>query len=83
MKAQDHSKQNFKFPNDRKINVGVLLYEGVEIVDTRSPIDVFIKANNLNGKYNIYTVSATSNKNVIMDGKVFTVQSKYSIDDIY
>lgn len=75
--------QNGKFniPKDRKINIGVLVYDGVEIVDTGGPIDVFVKANNINGKYNIYTVSATANKNIIMDGGTVNLVSKYSIYD--
>lgn len=70
-----------KIPTDRKINIGVLVYDGVEIVDTGGPIDVFVKANNINGKYNIYTVSATANKNIIMDGGTVNLLSKYSIYD--
>lgn len=79
--AQNSSKSKFHFPTDRKINIGVLVYDGVEIVDTGGPIDVFIKANNWNGNYNIYTVSATVNKNTIMDGGTITLLSKYSIYD--
>lgn len=70
-----------KIPTDRKINIGVLVYDGVEIVDTGGPIDVFVKANDINGKYNIYTVSATANKNIIMDGGTVNLLSKYSIYD--
>jgi transcriptional regulator GlxA family with amidase domain len=79
--AQDNSKNTFNFPTDRKINVGVLVYDGAEIVDTSGPIDVFVKGNNWKGNYNIYTVSATTNKNVIMDGETVTLASKYSIYD--
>lgn len=79
--AQQGSKNKFNFPADRKINVGVLVYDGVEIVDTGGPIDVFVKANNWNGNYNIYTVSATAKKNIIMDGATVNLLSKYSIDD--
>ena len=79
--AQEGSKNKFNFRTDRKINVGVLVYDGVEIVDTGGPIDVFVKANNWNGNYNIYTVSATANKNIIMDGGTVNLQSKYSLYD--
>lgn len=79
--AQDGSKSKFNFPTDRKINIGVLVYDGVEIVDTGGPIDVFVKANNWNGNYNIYTVSATANKNIIMDGGTVNLVSKYNIFD--
>lgn len=71
----------FKIPNDRKINIGVLVYDGVEIVDTGGPIDVFIKANNINGKYKIYTVSATDKKKIIMDGGTVNLMSQYTIYD--
>lgn len=81
MNTQNNTKQNFNFPDNRKINVGVLVYDGVEVVDTSGPIDVFIKANNWNNNYNIYTVSATANKNVMMDGKTFNLQSTYNIND--
>jgi len=79
--AQESAKSTFNFPTDRKINIGVLVYDGVEIVDTGGPIDVFIKANNWNGNYNIYTISATANKNIIMDGGTVNLVSKYSIYD--
>lgn len=79
--AQNSSNSKFNFPTDRKINIGVLVYEGVEIVDTGGPMDVFIKANNWNGNYNIYTVSASANKNTLMDGGTFNLLSKYSIND--
>ncbi|SES23755.1 DJ-1/PfpI family protein [Pedobacter rhizosphaerae] len=79
--AQENKETKFSFPKDRKINVGVLVYDGVEIVDTGGPIDVFVKANNSNNKYNIYTVSATQNKNIIMDGNTVNLVSKYNIFD--
>lgn len=40
------------------INVAVLVYPGVEVIDMNGPIDVFIKANRFNGnKYRVYTVA--------------------------
>lgn len=81
LNAQVNSKQNLNFPKDKKINVAILVYDGVEIVDTGGPMDVFIKANNWNGNYNIYTVSASENKNTLMDGGTFTMISKYNIKD--
>lgn len=80
-KAQVKAKTNFNFPKGKKINVGVLVYDGAEIVDTGGPIDVFIKANNGKNNYNIYTVSASKSKNVIMDGNAFDLVSKYNIFD--
>lgn len=77
------SAQNgkFDFPNNRKINIGVLVYDGVEIVDTGGPIDVFIKANNMNNRYKIYTVSATDKKKIIMDGGTVNLLAQYTIYD--
>lgn len=79
--AQNSSTTKFNFPTDRKINIGILVYDGAEIVDTGGPMDVFIKANNWNGNYNIYTVSATANKNTLMDGGTVNLLSKYNIKD--
>lgn len=79
----DVNAQNsqFNIPKDRKINIGVLVYDGVEIVDTGGPIDVFVKANNMTGKYKIYTVSATNKKQIIMDGGTVNLVSQYTIYD--
>lgn len=79
--GQDKAKSKFNFPGDRRINIGVLVYDGAEIVDTGGPMDVFIKANNWNGNYNIYTVSATANKTTLMDGGTVKLVSQYSIYD--
>lgn len=44
-----------------KVNIAILVYPGVEMVDMNGPADVFLKANNLNnGKYEIYTVAETA-----------------------
>jgi transcriptional regulator GlxA family with amidase domain len=44
-----------------KLNVAILVYPGVEMIDMNGPADVFLKANNLNnGKYQIYTLAETS-----------------------
>ncbi|OXA69070.1 hypothetical protein B0A67_20145 [Flavobacterium aquidurense] len=79
----DVNAQNSKFniPKDRKINIAVLVYDGLQIVDTGGPIDVFIKANNMNGKYNIYTVSATDKKKIVMDGGTVNLIAMYTIYD--
>lgn len=46
---------------DGVINVAVLVYPGVEVIDMNGPIDVFIKANHFNGnKYRVYTVAESS-----------------------
>jgi len=45
MNAQSKSKENFNFPKDRKTNIAVLVYDGVEIVDTGGPMDVFTRNN--------------------------------------
>ncbi|MFC0777000.1 DJ-1/PfpI family protein [Flavobacterium sp. HJSW_4] len=79
--AQSITNDKFSFANDRKINIGVLVYDGVEIVDTGGPIDVFVKANNMTNKYRIYTVSATDKKQVVMDGGTMNMVSQFSIFD--
>lgn len=43
------------------INVAVLIYPGIELIDMNGPIDVFVKANRYNkGKYNVFTVSESA-----------------------
>lgn len=43
---------------NKVINVAVLVYPGVEVIDMNGPIDVFIKANSFNGnRYRVYTVA--------------------------
>lgn len=40
------------------INVAVLIYPGVELIDMNGPIDVFVKANRYNqNRYRVYTIA--------------------------
>jgi transcriptional regulator GlxA family with amidase domain len=44
-----------------KLNVSVLIYPGVQLVDMNGPIDVFLHANAYNdAKYNVFTVAETT-----------------------
>lgn len=43
------------------MNVAILIYPGVELIDMNGPIDVFVKANRYNqNRYNVYTVAESS-----------------------
>lgn len=43
------------------INVAILIYPGVEVIDMNGPIDVFVKANRYNqNKYKVYTIAESS-----------------------
>ena len=45
---------------EKKLNVAVLIYPLVELVDMNGPIDAFLHANSYNGsRYNVYTVGNT------------------------
>jgi transcriptional regulator GlxA family with amidase domain len=45
-----------------EINVAVLIYRGIEVIDMNGPIDVFIKANRLSKKniYRVFTVAESA-----------------------
>ncbi|WP_316828695.1 DJ-1/PfpI family protein [Pedobacter miscanthi] len=44
-----------------KINVAVLIYPGVELIDMNGPLDVFVKTNRYNGnKYRVFTIAETA-----------------------
>lgn len=48
---------------DKKINVAVLIYPGVELIDMNGPLDVFVKANRYNqDKYHVFTVAESARK---------------------
>ncbi|WP_293308350.1 DJ-1/PfpI family protein [Pedobacter sp. UBA5917] len=45
----------------KKINVAVLIYPGVELIDMNGPLDVFVKTNRFNGnKYRVFTLAETT-----------------------
>ncbi len=61
------------------MNIAVLIYDHVELVDMNGPIDVFLHANSFtNGKYNVYTV-AQNDKVVISEGNVVRIVPEYTI----
>jgi transcriptional regulator GlxA family with amidase domain len=48
---------------DKKINVAVLIYPGVELIDMNGPLDVFVKTNRYNqDKYHVFTVAEYAKK---------------------
>jgi len=64
---------------DTPLNVAILVYPGVEMIDMNGPADVFIKANNLNGgKYRLYTV-AENNQPLISEASIVAITPAYSI----
>ncbi|MEO8887628.1 MAG: DJ-1/PfpI family protein [Mucilaginibacter sp.] len=64
---------------DHELNVAILIYDGVELVDMNGPLDAFLHANRYNGnRYNVYTVSATMDA-IISEGNVVTIVPKYDI----
>src|ERR1700744_5875430 len=65
-----------------QINVAVLVFNGVELVDMNGPIDVFVHANRyIKGlAYHVYTVAADT-KPILSEKKVVTITPQYSIDN--
>nr|WP_295922844.1 DJ-1/PfpI family protein [uncultured Dyadobacter sp.] len=63
------------------MNIAVLIYNGVEVVDMNGPIDVFAKANRYNNKrYQVYTVAATTDPIKSEDG-IVTITPGYSLSN--
>ncbi len=61
------------------VNIAVLIYPGVELVDMNGPIDVFSHANRFKpSPYNIYTVAADAG-NVTSEAKIVTIVPQYTI----
>ena len=68
---------------ETSINVAVLVYNGVELVDMNGPIDVFLHANSYNNnRYNIYTVAATPDA-ITSEGKIVTILPQYDISNCH
>ena len=74
-------KPNFvRIHSKRPQNVAFLIYPGVEALDLSGPVDVFVKANDLEpGAFNIYTVAAT-NKTVQSQSGVLTLSARYDLN---
>lgn len=62
-----------------EINVAVLAYPGVEIIDMNGPVDVLVKANRYNGdRYNVFTVAETQDT-LESEDSVVTITPDYTI----
>ncbi|BAV06610.1 DJ-1/PfpI family protein [Filimonas lacunae] len=60
------------------LNVAVLIYDGVELVDMNGPVDVFYHASLFtNNRYNIFTIAETPDA-VGSEGGIVTIVPKYA-----
>jgi transcriptional regulator GlxA family with amidase domain len=66
-----------EFEKDKKINVAFLVFNQVEALDLNGPIDIFAKANVIDNRYNLYTVSQTKDA-VDSEGSVMKITAKYT-----
>lgn len=66
--------------NNKNINVAFLIYDQVEALDLNGPIDVFAKANLLDQRYNLYTVSQTNNL-VTSEGGLMGLMATYNFNN--
>lgn len=65
-------------PAKPHLNVAVLVYNGVELVDMNGPIDVFLHANwYTNSRYTVYTVAAAGGV-VLSEDKVVSINPGYT-----
>jgi len=63
------------------INVAVLIYPGVEVMDMNGPIDVFTKANRSNhNRYHVFTV-AESADDIETEGSTVRIKPFYTLDN--
>ncbi|MCW3110171.1 MAG: transcriptional regulator, AraC family [Segetibacter sp.] len=63
------------------MNVAVIIYKGIELVDMNGPIDVFLHANSFNNsRYHVYTVAA-SPAAIHSEWKVVTITPEYTLDN--
>lgn len=63
------------------MNVAVLAYPGVELVDMNGPFDVFIKANRYNeNRYNVFLL-AESAKDIASEKSAVHITAKYNLAD--
>lgn len=59
------------------INIAVIIYDGVELIDMNGPIDVFLHVNSIQkGRYHIYTVAGNTQP-VKSEGGVVTIIPTY------
>jgi transcriptional regulator GlxA family with amidase domain len=65
----------------KTMNVAILVYDHVELVDMNGPVDVFLHANDYNGnRYTVYTVAEKKGA-IISEGNVVTIVPQYTIDN--
>ena len=65
----------------KKMNVAILTYPDVEMVDMNGPLDTFVKANRYTDSfYNVYTVAETSDA-IKSELGVVTITPSYSINN--
>lgn len=81
VQAQDTTGISLKFPSDKKINIGVLVYNQVSGIEALGAIETFAYANYFSKKYNIYTVSNVENKTISTFGSVAKIVADYTIKD--
>jgi transcriptional regulator GlxA family with amidase domain len=64
-----------------QLNVAVLVFDGVELVDMNGPIDVFLHANRFKKGpfYNVYTIS--DHEFILSEEKTVTIKPQYKLDD--
>ncbi len=63
------------------MNVAILIYPGVEVIDMNGPLDVFVKTNRFtNDQYNIFTV-AESDSAIESETAVVEIIPEYSLDN--
>ncbi|MDF2433588.1 MAG: hypothetical protein JWP44_3219 [Mucilaginibacter sp.] len=66
---------------DPQVNVAVLVYHGVELVDMNGPVDVFLHANRYNNTlYHVYTVAATCGI-ILSEDDIVSIVPQYTIDN--
>ena len=66
--------------NGKEINVAFLVFNQIEAMDLNGPLDVFIKANYFNCKYNVYTVSEKKEE-LFSEGETLIIIAKYTFKD--
>ena len=65
----------------KTVNVAVVIFEGVELVDMNGPVDVFLHANDYNGgPYEVCTVALTD-KELKSEYEAVILKPEYSIDN--
>jgi transcriptional regulator GlxA family with amidase domain len=69
-----------RFDKSKKINVAFLVFDQVEALDLNGPVDIFAKASQITGSYNLYTVSPTD-REIQSEGNVMNIKAGYSFSN--